>query len=290
MEIVAKRVSDIGSVLAFGEIRYLGMDAELAPFLITAAVDTQGATKEFRVWRPNSRQLWTSTLLSTDGLRWPVAEPLSRGGWLQVGRRTRSKVEENVRILDPQGRRLRAFAVGDGVTDVQATPDGHIWVGYSDEGVYRSPGSVSDSGLTCFAASGELTFEFRSLWPGVPVIDDCYAMNVTGDREVWLCYYSDFPIVRLTSGKLTGMWRDLAPTGADAFAVDGERLLFGPGYDRKQSLDLVDLTSGARTTIGVLDEMGRHVDLRRPIRARSHLMFLADLEQKSLLCVDMREL
>lgn len=64
-------------------------------------------------------------------------------------------------------------------------------------------------------------------------ISDWYALNVDGDTA-WTSYYTDFPIVRVHEGVLTGWNNDV--TGANALAVGGSRVaLYGgsrPDHDR----------------------------------------------------------
>jgi len=58
-------------------------------------------------------------------------------------------------------------------------------------------------------------------------------LNVDG-ATAWTCYYTDFPIVRVSEGKLTG-WHNHV-TGIKALAVSGSRAAlyggYGPDHDR----------------------------------------------------------
>lgn len=57
------------------------------------------------------------------------------------------------------------------------------------------------------------------------MIDDCYAMNITPEGEVWLNYYSDFPLVRLREFTLHEVRQPFRHMG-HAFAVRGTQVLY----------------------------------------------------------------
>jgi hypothetical protein len=64
-------------------------------------------------------------------------------------------------------------------------------------------------------------------------VSGCYALNV-GDTCTWACYYSDFPVVRIRDGTVTGWHNDIR--GTSALAVTGSRVAlfggYGPDRDR----------------------------------------------------------
>ncbi len=84
----------------------------------------------------------------------------------------------------------------------------------------------------------------------MPGISDCYALNVASDREVWLCYYTDFPLVKLVDGRIEGIWPRFPVKGSPGFAIDGEAVLFEGGYDDKDTLHLVRL--GEKRTLKLI--------------------------------------
>ncbi len=59
-------------------------------------------------------------------------------------------------------------------------------------------------------------------------ISDCYALNVDGDTA-WACYYTDFPVVRVQAGTITG-WHNTIAGGAKAIAVAGGIVALSGGY------------------------------------------------------------
>jgi hypothetical protein len=112
-------------------------------------------------------------------------------------------------VYDEAGRIQRTLDLGDASNDVQTTPNGKIWVSYFDEGVYGG-GLGSQQGVVCFDSAGHLIFKYFDFAKenNLPFIDDCYAMNVVSEDEVWLSYYSDFPLVSIRSFQLHRAWKD----------------------------------------------------------------------------------
>jgi hypothetical protein len=146
-------------------------------------------------------------------LAYPRVQPLPGGRVLVVGVRCRWRPdgpERNAVVYDADGQVVVERTLGDGIEHVMATADGHVWVGYFDEGVYGNfgwggpgPTPLGAAGLVRFSPELEPDWSFPSHvdhpWAA---IDDCYAVNVDGDT-VWACYYSDFPLVRIHAGEVT---------------------------------------------------------------------------------------
>ena len=95
--------------------------------------------------------------------------------------------------------------MGDASNDVQTTSNGHIWVSYSDEEVFG--GGVGQHGVVCFDSAGRAIFKYSEFADQnqLPRIVDCYAMDVVNAEEVWLSYYSDFPLSIQQSEQLSGL-------------------------------------------------------------------------------------
>ena len=160
--------------------------------------------------------------------------------------------ERNAIVYAADGRVVTEQTLGDGIGHVLATGAGEVWVGYFDEGIYGNygwghdgaPAPLGAPGLVRFSADLEPAWRYPSHvdnpWGA---IDDCYALNLAGDTA-WTCYYSDFSLVRIQDGTLTG-WRNTLVHGATALAVDGTRVAlfggYGPDRDR---LVLADLGHG----------------------------------------------
>ncbi|MBS2022936.1 MAG: hypothetical protein JST92_11030 [Deltaproteobacteria bacterium] len=157
-------------------------------------------------------------------------------GVLLVGARCAYKsgaAERNALVLDWSGELRDRFTLGDGINHLRVGPDGTIWCGYFDEGVFgnhgwgmEGPQPMGAPGLVGYSAHGERTFAFDAERAGTEGIADVYAMNLAHDGALWLYFYDSFPLVQVRNGEYRA-WK-LGASGAHAFAVDGRRaLLFG---------------------------------------------------------------
>lgn len=141
------------------------------------------------------------------------------GGWLlgerRGGRATVYGAGGNVRFT---------LDLGDASEDLQTTPEGLIWVSYFDEGVFGS--SIGRQGLVCFDKAGTPLFKYADFAEqnDLPMICDCYAMNVDQTGAVWLNYYTDFPLVRLRDFAAEQVWKAFGVLGK-AFAVRGNEVI-----------------------------------------------------------------
>ena len=128
-------------------------------------------------------------------------------------------------IYDQSGHFVRSIDLGDGIEDIQASSDGHIWVSYFDEGVFG--GGIGKYGAVCFDVHGNPQFKYSEYaeHQGLPFISDCYAMNVSGAGDVWLNYYTDFPLVHLRKFVLEDVCEAFGTTGK-GFAVRDEDVVY----------------------------------------------------------------
>lgn len=196
-----------------------------------------------------SNELVDRILISNTQVTYPRVQAFPGGSILLVGIRSRNYPdgpERNAAIYNADGELERRFCVGDGIEDVQISEHGDIWISYFDEGVFGNFGwdePMGSTGLNCFNRSGEITWQFDAP-EEVGAIADCYAMNVHGD-DVWLCYYTDFPIVRVDKKRTVHAWSNEV-AGARAIAVDGNRVLLFGGYgeDRNRCIIQSLSTSG----------------------------------------------
>jgi hypothetical protein len=129
------------------------------------------------------------------------------------------------KLYDPQGRVRSELNLGDASEDLQTTPDGRIWVSYFDEGVFGN--GIGTQGVVCFDGKATPLFRYANFaeQSGLPFISDCYAMNVGSNGEVWLNYYTDFPLVRLQNFLLDRIWQSFGALGS-AFATDENKILY----------------------------------------------------------------
>ena len=163
---------------------------------------------------------------------WPKVDCIADGRWLVVSIRA-DPDESNARLFAVDGTPAGAFAIGDGVEHVRCAPDGTIWVGYFDEGVFAGPDKnggcpVSSSGVARFDSHGNLIWGFNGEQRADLFIADCYSLALDGNTA-WCCPYPYFPIVRIQDG-VVDRWRsDIA--GARAIAVAGDYVLLAGGYN-----------------------------------------------------------
>ncbi|MGW6424880.1 hypothetical protein ACWF82_19575 [Nocardia sp. NPDC055053] len=182
---------------------------------------------------------------------------LPQGGTLVVGATLASLAQVDyfpltvAAVYDNAGSVVAEGVLGHGIAHIYTSTDGYIWVGYSDEGIFFSclpdgspnPGAC---GLARFTPDLQLDWRFgdtTSLSTNVPSIYDCYALNIDGNTT-WTCYYDDFSIVRIEDGVLTRWRNDVF--GAEALAVDGDRIALYGGYGPVDGRLVVGTLSGGR--------------------------------------------
>lgn len=175
-------------------------------------------------------------------------------GWLLGQRRGGAAT-----VYDAHGKVHHTLDLGDASQDLQTTPQGHIWVSYFDEGVYGK--TIGRQGLICFDGAGTPLFQFGDFAEqnALPMISDCYAMNVTRTGEVWLNYYMDFPLIHLRDFSVEQIWNDFGVLG-DAFAVRGDEVL-GIHADQLLLSSLLSPPEHDRITCKLEDETGEPLTL-----------------------------
>jgi hypothetical protein len=155
----------------------------------------------------------------------------------------------NASVFGPDGSHRRDFLLGDGIEDVQATDDGHIWVSYFDEGIFGNfgwggpdgPPPIGAAGLVNWRLDGAVECNYEPP-PGVDEIADCYALNVSSDA-VWACYYTEFPLVRIGPDDVA--WWASPIQGARALAItDGFAAFYGGYGDEKHRCVLLAFDGG----------------------------------------------
>jgi hypothetical protein len=167
-------------------------------------------------------------------------QPMPGDRFLLVGARCRWRPEgpdRNAVLYGADGQVVSEHVLGDGIGHVLATRTGEVWAGYFDEGIYGNYGwgraeteePVGAYGIVRFSPGLEPAWHFPKYTEVGPwdAISDCYALNVD-DSCAWACYYSDFPVVRICDGAVTGWHNDVK--GASALAVAGSRIAMFGGY------------------------------------------------------------
>jgi hypothetical protein len=216
----------------------------------------------------------------------PIVDRLQDGRWLLAAARAETGAE-NGQILHPDGTQALAFVAGDGIGQATCAPDGTFWIGYFDEGVFGGPnpdGSwpVSSAGLAQFSAEGEVLWRFNSDDERGLVIDDCYALSLSGSTA-WICPYRGFPIIRIDRGKVA-CWRNEVH-GARALAVEGDLVLLagGPNADR---LALVRLQEREARLVGELKLPALAEPGVRLVAGRNEMLHIVRENMWTRICVD----
>jgi hypothetical protein len=257
--LVAAPLVDFGPALAGCEKASFGVDGQGVAY----AVAQQG--DETRVLCAAAGAPVTTLLRHAGRLAYQFVQPLDDGVLLAAARCRwpKSGAEPNAVALDGRGRVRAHFTLGDGIADVRVTPDGTIWVSYYDEGVFGNDGWSPSApgpqdGLAAFTARGEPRFAYRPAAAGTDAICDCYALNVSGDDDVWLYFYDEFPIVRIHNGRYHVWHTHVA--GAAALAVRGKRALLLGDYERRDRGRVLELgpkgSASVAATRLLVDEAG----------------------------------
>lgn len=193
------------------------------------------------------------------------------GGVLLAGARCRwgaEGPEQNAVAIDWDGRELRRFTLGDGIQDLRTTSTGTIWASYFDEGIFgnygwSSPGptAIGAPGLVSFTSNGNPAFAYDAEAAGTDGICDAYAVNVVDDSEVWLYFYTEFPIVRVREGSYR-VWR-FGVGGAQALALRDDRVLIFGDYKQRNLARVVELRDDSTTR--VVEEFLVKDEARKPL-------------------------
>ncbi len=223
------------------------------------------------------------TRLDNPGATFPLVQPVD-DGWLLLDSRAQPGRRANGWRLSHSGDVQSQAFFGDGIRDLQIDENEGVWVSRFDEGRFSGLEDAFCRGLSRFGADGSI----RWLMPWEPAefdIADCYAMNVVSAHEVWTCYYTDFPLVRITDDQ-PEVLMDSSVAGADALAVAGELVFFAPAYEGSE-LTLVD-TNARRIlkNFSALDPEGSELGRRPYVRARGNRMYFWD--ERGLAGVELR--
>ncbi len=120
---------------------------------------------------------------------------------------------------------------------------------------------VGAAGLVCWDALGGRLYEYDPP-AGTDAICDCYALNVTADDEIWLCYYTEFPLVRLRRNGDASVWQSQVG-GSDAFAIHDRFVLFRGGYSQRDIYQLFELKDDGsmiqRSFFTFMDDSGKRL-------------------------------
>lgn len=211
---------------------------------------------------------WNDLAIETTSRR-PFVQPGSDGGLLVVDEHSRRSpsgdAQANAKLFDSDGALAHSFVAGDGVTDVQTTPDG-AWFAYGDLGTTGDFGlfgwgrlspevwvdPIGYDGLLRFTWDGQRVASVVPPPPCLPIID-CFALNVA-EEDVWACSYPDYPLLHVATDGEVHAWPGVglpvtavavsSPDVLLARAIPGQRLrawraTLGPaGLDRLEEVRL----------------------------------------------------
>lgn len=258
----------------------------------------QTSLNQFRTYKMliiNQLQI-QDVILTGEKFNYHYLQPLGEERLLLVGARARKYQNQasyrdcdyNAKVCDFDGNIITQFCLGDGIQDVQVTAGGTIWTSYFDEGVYGNYGwdePIGASGLIAWDEQGNKKFENK-----VAVIDDCYALNVVSEHEVWFYYYTDFKLGYIQGGtdqpEITFMNPHIS--GSSGFCTDGDHFLFDAGYGKHGTYILKKLAKSGnlvdKKRIQFVDEFGEKL-VRSSLRRNQLLlnqgsrMYLAEIDQ-----------
>ncbi|PMR60810.1 hypothetical protein C1A38_11990 [Verrucosispora sp. ts21] len=222
---VADDVLVTASVGPSGEVISLWADPASRKALLAGAGLAESCARQPVSARVVVQGASTTTVTTIAALDLPFCklQPLPDGRIVAVAGRGGKAV-----VFDADGTPVLQGDVGDGIEHALTTPTGQLWIGYFDEGVY---GGGSPHGIVRLTAGLEPNWGYPFGVEFGP-IDDCYSLNVEGETA-WACYYSSFPIVRISDGTVTGWHNKIR--GAKALVAHGDTCALFGGYSGERS-------------------------------------------------------
>jgi hypothetical protein len=119
-----------------------------------------------------------------------------------------------------------------------------------------------------------------------PHILDCYAMNISSQKEIWVSSYPAFPLVRLLDRQIDHIWENVPVGYYHAFAVNGKKVLFAGRHDNTLMLPLVELDTMQVEELVAVDEEGNPLSFHRAC-GRGSLLYLVTEQSVFLLDLNM---
>ncbi|MGD9738378.1 MAG: hypothetical protein AB7O56_06920 [Bauldia sp.] len=180
------------------------------------------------------------------------------GRWLVAC--SRDENPDDVRIYSGDGRELRAIDLGGGIQRLLASPDGTIWIGYSEETIFDGPDEnglrpLSSGGIVQFDEFGGVLWSFNDSGREAELgswarVDDCPSLTLTGST-LWTCLpdhsrrLDDQPSrwVRIVGGTISSWPSDAHGERAIAVADD---LVLAAGFDFEEANRLVVVRTDGR--------------------------------------------
>jgi hypothetical protein len=231
----ANLIVDLTDVLQRDPVA-VGIGFDGALFAVAPVSAKYEKVRDYNVIRWEKDHIWNTTI-HAPSLDIAIIQPFP-GGILLAGSRCRWRpedIEKNALIIDWNGKEISRFVLGDGIQDLRTTKHGTIWVSYYDEGVFGNygwgrpgPQPIGKSGLVAFSPQGTMCFSYDHTAARTDVVCDAYALNVAGKDDIWLYFYTEFPIVRILNGSYY-KW-EFGVGGARALAVRKEQAFLVGDY------------------------------------------------------------
>lgn len=111
----------------------------------------------------------------------------------------KQKITFNGFVINNNKKKENNIFLGEGISNVMVDRKNQIWIIYNDEGIFDTNAdnklnNFSENGIICMSREGNLIFwnllqiimKYK-----IPVINDCYAVNISSDNYIWLLYASE---------------------------------------------------------------------------------------------------
>jgi len=223
-------------VLAEGEfIAAVGATLAGEPIILAGRGPLEGRPRfRYRIYTRDEKS-WVAVDLEDPGVSMGTqfVARLSQGRWL-VAAGSGAKRRETAFVFDAVGKFVSSFDPGHDPQRLASTEDGQIWIGYGEE----PTGPIDDGGIVALDEEGNVLFAFNPIADRheLPSVFDCYALNATRTDEVWACYYTDFPLVRIRGHELVEIHKEQPVSGASAMAIGEGTVLFAGAWGFPQGV------------------------------------------------------
>jgi hypothetical protein len=289
IELEAERLYGLPTLPTGWEIAATGVGPAFEVLVVAADAPFDarrvGESSRYRLYRRAGKSFEGFEFVAAGRAAYMFVQPIDSENFLLVTPWIYEGVENAGHIWSSDGAMVGRLPLGQGIEHVQTSARSDVWVGYTDEGIF----SAMEPGLACFDRTGKRVFSFAdSIANGdhgnVPHIDDCYALNVTSENEVWVYYYSAFPLVRLVDRELAAIWPRVPGLGARAFAVGERSVLFAGDYGSSSAITRYFPESG-RSEMGHAIGDGLPLEFTRAI-GRADRLYLVGTSAVWLLRAD----
>jgi hypothetical protein len=132
------------------------------------------------------------------------------------------------------GTQVRSLDLGHGISALEITDAGRIWVGYADNG------ANPDGRIACYDVDGQQLLRFNQLASkhALGEVFDCYGLNLVANDEVWAWYLDDqFWLIKFSELTVAEQWSNVPRFSSFQFAVSGNAIAF-PGLDPRHYPEL----------------------------------------------------